>query len=187
MPNRPRVSGRHPTWGGLGSFGSGPPAPAPQPQSPLGQGAFGTDPNPGGQPLDPTEMAYQNAGLRNYQLAQGEGTYQQGQLDQTYGYGDTGAANPYSRAALLQENFVRSQRGTTNSYAASGQLYSGAYGRQQGENARQYSIASDANRRAYDAASHQIGYGVAQAGAAYGSGVGTEAYNALLRALGLSA
>jgi hypothetical protein len=118
-------------------------------------------------------------------FGQAGATYQLGQLQQEYGYGETGAANPYSRAALLQESFQRSKLGTTNNYAAGGQLYSGAYGRAQGENQRQYSIGENANRRAYDQAVYGVNYGQAQNAATYGIGMDDAAYEALLRALGI--
>lgn len=42
-----------------------------------------------------------------------------------YGFDDP-TANPYSQAALLQRSFNQNQNQATNSYAARGQLYSGA-------------------------------------------------------------
>lgn len=154
-------------------------------QQPVTQGPNGNWTRDYGQPLDPALATYQVGAQRNLDLATGQVPYEQGVLDQTYGYGAGGAANPYSRAALLQENYKRSVAGTTNSYAGSGQLYSGAYGRAQGENQRRYSIASDANRRQYDQASHGLGASVGQAAATYGTGLSNADYEALLRALGL--
>jgi hypothetical protein len=119
-------------------------------------------------------------------LGQAGATYQLGQLQQEYGYGETGAANPYSRAALLQESFQRSKLGTTNNYAAGGQLYSGAYGRAQGENQRQYSIGENANRRAYDQAVYGVNYGQAQNAATYGTGMDDAAFEACLGLWGSS-
>lgn len=43
---------------------------------------------------------------------------------QDYGFDDM--SNPYSRAAQLQRSYQNAQRGTTNSYAAAGQLYAGS-------------------------------------------------------------
>lgn len=48
--------------------------------------------------------------------------------------GQIDASNPFSQAALLKRNYDQSVRGTTNSMAARGQLYSGALQRQQREN-----------------------------------------------------
>lgn len=44
-------------------------------------------------------------------------------------------SNPFSQAALLKRSYDQSVRGTTNSYAAQGQLYSGALENAQSENA----------------------------------------------------
>jgi hypothetical protein len=168
---------------------TGPPKGVPAPQvygnSQTAPGVQAPPPDVGGRPLDPAEIAAGVSANRNVALSNANTTYQQGYLDQTYGYGDTGAANPYSRAALLQESYQRSQLGTTNNYAARGQLYSGAYDRMQGENQHQYSIAEDANRRQYDQASYQNRYGNAQTVANYGIGVDDTTYNALLNALGV--
>lgn len=145
-----------------------------------------TAPDVGGRPLDWQEQAYQLGAGRNLQLSQGESAYQRGQAEQHFGYGASGAANPYSQAALLEESFRRSKLGTTNSFAGQGQLHSGAYQRMQGENARNYSIDSDRNRRAYDQTVHGINYGQAQAAANYGMGMDDAAFEALRRALGLA-
>jgi hypothetical protein len=145
------------------------------------------EPNPaavGGRPLDWQEQAYGISANRNLALGNLDAAYQRGTLEQEYGYGQSGAANPYSRAALLEESYKRNKLGTTNSMAGAGQLYSGAYGRAQGENQRQYSIASDQNRRQYDQQVYGLNYGQAQNAANYGMGVDDEAFAALLRALG---
>ena len=140
-------------------------------------------PNVGGPPLDPQAEAARISGGRNLAIANADASYSTGVAEQTFGYGASGAANPYSRAALLQESFTRAKRGTLNS--AGNQLYSGAYGRAQDENARNYSIAEDANRRAYDSAIYGINRGKASAAANYGTGMSDEDFNALLRALGV--
>jgi hypothetical protein len=140
----------------------------------------------GGPPLDPAQASYDVTAQRNLGLAQGEQAYQQGQVDYNYGYGAGGAANPYSRAALLQESFKRNVLGTTNSMAASGQQYSGSSGRAQDENARRYSIQSDANRRAYDDATHGLSYNTATSAANTGIGMSDGSYQSILKALGLA-
>lgn len=136
------------------------------------------------QPLDPAVASAQVAANRNVAVGDLYGTWQQGNLDQDYGFGAGGAANPYSRAALLQESFRRSQRGTTNSYASQGQLYSGAYNRMQNENQRNYDIGYDQRRRDYDRQSGDIGFGRLENYANAGTGVDETKFNALLRALG---
>lgn len=148
--------------------------------------APGVQPPVGGPPIDPQYEAYALSANRNVALGNADAAYQRGQLDQTFGYGAGGAANPYSRAALLEESFRRSQTGTQNSYAGAGQLFNGAYRRMQGENQRNYSIASDQNRRQYDQAQYGINLGQAQTAANYGIGIDDEKYKALLRALGVS-
>lgn len=140
----------------------------------------------GGPPLDWQQQAYGLSAGRNLALSNADAAYQTGYLDQEYGYGASGAANPYSRAALLEESFKRSKLGTTNNMASAGQLYSGAYGRAQNENSRNYSIASDQNRRAYDRAQYGVRYGQAQNAANYGIGLDDEAFKAILRAAGLA-
>lgn len=134
--------------------------------------------------MDWQEQAYNVSAGRNLALSGADAAYQRGQLEQQFGYGDSGAANPYSRAALLEESFRRNKLGTTNSMASAGQLHSGAYGRAQNENSRQYSIASDENRRAYDQQIYGLNFGQAQNAANYGAGVDDAAFEALLRALG---
>lgn len=185
VPNTKKATG----WGGAASYNI-PRNPAPSPaMAPTGPGgAWSTTPLPpdvGGRPLDWQEQAYGLSAGRNLKLASGEAAYQTGQAEQHFGYGASGAANPYSQAALLEESYKRSKLGTSNSYAGQGQLHSGAYSRMQGENQRNYSIQSDANRRAYDDAIHQIGYGQAQAGANYATGMDDASFEALLRALGV--
>ena len=143
-----------------------------------------SQPPVGGPPLDPALEAYKTSANRNIAIAKGDAAYQTGQLQQTFGYGDAGAANPYSRAALLKEQFDRAKLGTTNNMASAGQLYSGAYGRAQNENAHQYSIAEDANRRAYDQAIYGVNKGLATTTANYGVGVDDATFNSLLKALG---
>jgi hypothetical protein len=141
-------------------------------------------PDVGGPPLDPQYEAYVLGANRNLALGNADAAYQRGQLEQSFGYGASGAANPYSRAALLREQFNRAKLGTTNNYAGQRQLNSGAYGRMQGENQHQYSIAEDANRRAYDQSVYGVNYGQAQNAANYGIGMDDATFQKLLRALG---
>lgn len=140
--------------------------------------------SPGGtaQPLDSQYESYLTQARYQRGLSDADAAYQTGQVKQEYGVEDQ--SNPYSRAALLRENYQRSIRGTTNSYAAQGQGSSGAAQRMQGENARNYSIGADRNARDYQNAIHGIQYGQAQTVANYGTGMDDAAYQALLRALG---
>jgi hypothetical protein len=138
-------------------------------------------------PPDPTEALAQQQATRNLELGNLESQYQTGQLYHQYGYNQQGQidpSNPYSRAALLQHTYQQTQRGTMNSYAASGQLYSGALGRAQGENTRQYSIQDAALREGLAGQLHQVGFGQLQNAANYGLNMTQADYDALLRALG---
>lgn len=173
-----------------GSYGGGNVGPGAAGLVPRATPMVGGQPNQGlgpvgGPPIDPQYEAYKLSSGRNLAIGNADATYQRGQLEQSYGYGASGAANPYSRAALLEESFKRSKLGTTNSYASSGQLYSGAYGRMQGENERQYSIGADQNRREYDQAVYGVNRGQAQNAANYGVGMDDEKFKALLRSLGV--
>ncbi len=58
-------------------------------------------------------------------------------------------SNPFSRAALLQRSYDNAKRGTTNSMAAAGQLYSGALQNAQNENARGFQQGDNALRQAF--------------------------------------
>jgi hypothetical protein len=123
-------------------------------------------------------------GQRNVAIGDLNATWQQGNLDQTYGFGAGGAANPYSRVALAGENLKRSQLGTLNSYAGQGQLYSGAYDRMQNENQRNYDIGYDQLRRDYDQQSGNLQLGRLQSYADAGSGVDQAKWAALFKSLG---
>jgi hypothetical protein len=52
-------------------------------------------------------------------------------------------SNPFSQAAMLKRNYDQAQTGNTNSYAARGQLYSGALQNAQNESGFQYQKGSD--------------------------------------------
>lgn len=80
--------------------------------------------------------------------------YQTHRGAQQYGYDQngnliTGGAdlNPYAQAAILKRNYENSQRGTTNSYAAQGQLYAGSLINAQNTNDFNYGASSDQLKR----------------------------------------
>lgn len=138
--------------------------------------------------IDPAYVAQQLSNRRNLAVSQAQGLYQQGQFGQDYGYNAQGArdySNPYSRAALLEETFKRNQGSTLGSYANQGQLYSGALGVAQNENARNYSIGSDQLQRAASGAYGNLALGQAQAYANYGTQADSGALDAILRRLGV--
>jgi hypothetical protein len=137
------------------------------------------------QPVDPALEEQRLIANRNVALGKGEAAYQQGNLGFDYGYNPNGTintANPYSRAAMLQLGYEHQQAGTTNSYAAQGQLYSGAIQNALGEGSRQYGANEAANRLAYQRATHGIQAGQLNTVANAGSGVSDADFQALLKA-----
>lgn len=112
---------------------------------------------------------------------------QQGLLD--YGYTESAPGqiafdptNPYSQAAILKRNYDQSRAGNTNSYAAAGQLYSGALQNAQDETNFQQGKASDTLQKgllAFLANNTQAGFG---AGADYNLGAGQALGDAIDRA-----
>lgn len=102
-------------------------------------------------PINPQYGADVNAAQRNLDTALQTDQAQRAGLGATYGLGvdATGnviddKSNPYSRAAALQTAYDQSVRGTNNSYAARGQLYSGAIQNAQNWNATQNGSRRDA-------------------------------------------
>jgi hypothetical protein len=146
----------------------------------------GAPPIPGTpQPVDPALEEQRLIANRNIALGNGEAAYQQGNLGFDYGYNPNGTintANPYSRAAMLQLGYEHQQAGTTNSYAAQGQLYSGAIQNALGEGSRQYGANEAANRLAYQRATHGIQAGQLGTVANAGTGVSNADFQALLKA-----
>lgn len=136
------------------------------------------------QPMDPSVVNAQVTAQRNVGVADLYSTWNQGNLDQDYGFGAGGAANPYSQAALLQENYRRAKTGTVTSYTNEQQQFSGAYGRMQTENTRNYDIGYDQLRRGYDQATGENQFGRLREYANAGTGVDDATYEALRRQLG---
>jgi len=138
------------------SFGGGPQRFKPKGQSPnteylKSQRQGGGAPTPGSTPAStplPWDGAYEgaagNANLR-YQNSLTALGAQRSALQQDYGL-DPGfndlKANPYSRAAALEQAYRRNQRGSGTSLAAAGQLYSGA-----SQNAETYNREHNAQDR----------------------------------------
>jgi hypothetical protein len=94
------------------------------------------EPDPAGpvQPLGDVGYAAGDSAVTNANThAAAERDYQYHNIGQQTGYDSSGNLitsggdlNPYAQAALLKRNYDASVRGTTNNYAAQGQLYSGA-------------------------------------------------------------
>jgi hypothetical protein len=157
----------------------------PRPTTPI-PGAAAGKPLPGvtPQPFDPALAEQQLIGGRNIALANGESAYQTGNLGFDYGYnpdGTVNTANPYSRAALYQLAYTNSKRATLNGMAAQGQLYSGAYGHQQGLNDETYARNEAGNRLAYQRAIHGVQSGKLATYANAGTGVGDADFSSLLK------
>jgi hypothetical protein len=101
-------------------------------------------------PVDPIHTGQVGAINQNYDSTMAGIGYQQTMLGQESGFdaqGNLDPTNPYSVAANLQRRYQQGQRGTTNSMAAAGQLYSGAHGRNLAEGTYQYNRSYDSARR----------------------------------------
>lgn len=95
-------------------------------------------------PVDPQFGADVNTANLNLGTTLQQNQAARGQLGTVFGLGVDASgntiddhSNPFSRAAALQTSYDNSVRGTQNSYAARGQLYSGAVQEAQNWNARQ--------------------------------------------------
>lgn len=134
-------------------------------------------------PPDPYLIAQQNAAQRSLALGNAWDTYGRAQIENQYGYG-ADVSNPFSEAMLLQHDYQANQRGTTNSYASQGQLYSGAYQNAKNYNARQYAIADDAARRRYQSAKDAITRGASERYSQIGANLTQQDLDALIRQIG---
>lgn len=122
--------------GGTGLFG-GVSIPSATASKVLGTNSLDSD------PLYQTAQAQQQ---RAQSGADATALYQTNQINANYGYSPDGSIdlnNPYSQAALMRDTFLQSRQGNTTSYAAQGQLYSGALQNAQDESTRQYNIGGD--------------------------------------------
>jgi hypothetical protein len=137
------------------------------------------------QPFDPQLEAARQGAAWNQQTSGAEATYQRGQTAANTGFnadGSVNTSNPYSQATLLQDSYKRSVTGTNNSYAAQGQLYSGARVNAQAANDRGYSQGYDALRRSAMDTYHGIGFGQLQGYGQNALGGNQAEYDALRRA-----
>lgn len=122
------------------------------------------------------------AALNNLNNTNASLDYQTGQVKQEFGFEDT--SNPFSRARLLERTYKQAQARNTNSYAAAGQLYSGALGRAQKTAKFSYDANYDATKRQYENLLNQIQARGTQANTDYQNTVNQDAQQVLLRALG---
>lgn len=104
-----------------------------------------------------------------------------------YGYTDDSHTldpnNPFGQAQLLKRSYDQTKTGTQNSYAARGQMTSGAYTRMQGQNLFNFQQRDDSLQKAYDQARAQLISQAAGVGSEYGSNVIGAEGDALSRAL----
>lgn len=108
----------------------------------------------GGAPIDYEAENRKAVGRQQIALGQASDAYERSQLANEYGFGDT--SNPYSRAALLESTYKRNQGSNVTSYAAKGQLYSGALETAQKGATSTYNQGYDALRRNYQKQLFQI-------------------------------
>ena len=115
------------------------------------------------RPIDPFYDAAVAAAQRDYSQAMQGAEYRRGQLGSTFGLGlrpDGGVyddpSNPFSQAAAMHAAFVQNKSGALNSYAARGQLYSGAHQSMQDEARRVHEQNRDRLIREFYAANAGI-------------------------------
>lgn len=129
-------------------------------------------------PVNPQFGADVNAASRNLDTTLQQNQAARGQLGSSYGFGVDAAGNaiddhtnPWSKAAALQTSYDNSVRGTTNSYASRGQLYSGAIQNAQDWNARQNLQSRDVLIREFMGARQSLDSSDLSAKNAYSSAV----------------
>lgn len=102
---------------------------------------FGSPQAPGAPLPDWQQIAADAANQRNNAYQTAQATFDRGNIARDYGFTASGGIdpnNPNSRAALLQQSYQQGARGDNTSYAAQGQLYSGAYQNQINSRTRSY-------------------------------------------------
>jgi hypothetical protein len=150
-------------------------APPPAPPAP--------DPGPGGPPVDPYLEARKAAAQRTLQIGHAQDQYQFGRIENQFGFGSD-MSNPYSQAKLLEESYKRSRQGSVTSYAAQGQLYSGALQRKTEDDYRNYNIGVDQARRSYEGAKGDVLRGATERYSGVLGDIDEATFQSLLKALG---
>lgn len=138
-------------------------------------------------PPDPYLLAQQAASRNALRVGDAWDTYQTGLTQSEYGFDPSGGIdprNPYSRAALARRQYQDSQRGAMNSYAAQGQLYSGAYRNAQDTTARNYDVTLDSLKKGLQGDLAGITKGKVDRYSQYGVGLDEAKFDALIKALG---
>ncbi len=164
---------RAPAWGNANAPGKSTPylpvaAPAPAPAAvPAPAPAPAPPVDPGAIPLGAQVAldAANQAALANYSNTVAGITNSEDRTASDFGYkvdystGANGArtvtnlsvdpTNPFSRAAALQRSYDQAKEGSTNSYAARGQLYAGSLQNAQNENTYQFAKGENALRQSF--------------------------------------
>jgi hypothetical protein len=135
-------------------YGSAPRRSAPAPPAPAAPAAP-ADPAAPQQPASPTALpsdATYQARVGHIQTSlgntQADLAADENRLRVRFGIDD--ASDPFSRARQLEEQYSNQRRGTLNSMAAAGQLYSGALQNAQNYNRRNFEVSQHAMRQEYD-------------------------------------
>lgn len=158
----PKSAGPRKPQGGGPSGGTTAPAPKNKPKN--------QNPNQPNQPKPGTPAATPLPWDSNYELAVGNAHNKYNSALINAGYAQTAAqqeygldpgfndykANPYSRAALLEQSYLKANRGSITSYAAQGQLYAGSLSNALGANRSAYGQSRDSLEKAYRDALHEI-------------------------------
>lgn len=143
-----------------------------------------------GPPVDPQLIAQQNAANLSIALGDTWDTYQKGRIDTSFGNVDNPAAdavsNPYSQAALAYKRYNEAQQGTTNNYAAAGQLYSGALQHAGEGNAFNYLRGLAALRQSRQDQLDSLTQGALGRYSQVGANISQDQLTSLTKALGLS-
>lgn len=141
-----------------------------------------------GPPVDPTLVAQQNAANLSIGLGNAWDTYQQGQIGLGYGNLDNPAgdltSNPYSKAALYLKLYQNQQRGNLTSFAARGDLYSGAYQGQTEADLQGYNRGVDALKKERQGALDALVKGELDRYSQVGASLSTDELASIMRALG---
>lgn len=154
-----------------------------QPAPTVAPGTGAQAPQATAPPPDPIFLAQQAAAQRSLAIGGAWDTYSRGRIENSYGLGaDT--SNPYSKAALMREDYLSGQRGTESNYANAGQINSGAYQSAKNYNARQYSIGDDRLRREYQDQKDAITKGATDRYSQLGADLSAEDLTALIRSIG---
>lgn len=139
-------------------------------------------------PPDPAFEAQKAAANRTLRLGDAYDVYQSGRVNSAFGNLDNPAGdltgNPYSRAADLENAYLRAKRGSVNSYAAQGQLYAGSLQNRVEEDRRGYDQSLDSLKKAKQDALDQILKGGLDRYSQVGADITDDQLSMILRALG---